>query len=663
MPQPARSPVVPQMLSRELHAEEIRESLSRARALGLLQPAGPPPIAPAANAFSLAEFQSPFQDQGAGRGSCWAFAGAAALEAAYQRQFGLSIKASEEYIFHMGKAFALNRTAVGGPVVQPIENNSSLTGFQGSADITQKISENAAPPRAQSPYLPDQSALLGILPVLGFANEAAVQTQEDFDAVEFCEQHVPLLARVNARYRATGFATLGASPSIEAIENTLLARHEVVCDVTHLTPPVGGHVLVIVGFDRDRRVFQAKNSWGEGAFIEIAYENDPNWQILTGWYITGVVEPTFVQNEACWLGNWWLTMGGHTSRLLLRRSEDFAAPGQPTRLGSVYLGDGRHDVNGHFQNGGAGVRLFLAPGTAPTMPGSSTGLRIDAALDFADIYNASGVTASGEPVSLTRFATRFAASFEAGDHEPVAWQGRHGLDAATYQQTFDALVANGFRLVSVNGYSEGRGARFNAVWHQRPGPAWQARHGLTADEYQATFDSLVSQGFRLTCVSGYAERGQVRYAAIWEQREGPAWQARHGLTADEYQQAFTQLAAQGFVPVLVNGYRVNVDVRFAAIWEQLPGVGFEGRHGLTGLEYQQAFDANVAAGRRLVWVSGYSDTGIARYAAIWHSGSSSPWQARHGLTAAGYQHAFDDLVRRGFRPRQVSGYGDGFHPA
>jgi len=39
------------------------------------------------------------------------------------------------------------------------------------------------------------------------------------------------------------------------------------------------------------------------------------------------------------------------------------------------------------------------------------------------------------------------------------------------------------------------------------------------------------------------------------------------------------------------------------------------------------------------------------------------FQARHGLDAVAYQHAFDDLVSRGFRPLRVSGYGDGFNPA
>ena len=44
---------------------------------------------------------------------------------------------------------------------------------------------------------------------------------------------------------------------------------------------------------------------------------------------------------------------------------------------------------------------------------------------------------------------------------------------------------------------------------------WQARHGMTSPEYQQAFDDLKGQGYRLVEVSGYSVGAQDLYAAIW----------------------------------------------------------------------------------------------------------------------------------------------------
>ena len=160
--------------------------------------------------FTLAQYQTPFKLAEHFAARAGRFAGVAALEAAYRRKFGADLDMSEEYTFHMGKAFALSIDANG--FARSVEDNSSLTGFQGSGDIVEKICENAIPGEETAPYLESQAALLGLLPMLGTGGAPTLASQEDFDAIEFCEQHIPLIARVNARYRGTDWASIGAIP-------------------------------------------------------------------------------------------------------------------------------------------------------------------------------------------------------------------------------------------------------------------------------------------------------------------------------------------------------------------------------------------------------------------------------------------------------------------
>ena len=148
------------------------------------------------------------------------------------------------------------------------------------------------------------------------------------------------------------------------------------------------------------------------------------------------------------------------------------------------------------------------------------------------------------------------------------WQARHGMTSAEYQQVFNDLTSQGYRLVDVSGYEVGGQDLYAAIWEQRVGPSWEARHGLTFSQYQQTFNELQGKGYRLVHVSGYGVRGQDFYAAIWEKRNGSPWQARHGMTAAEYQQAFNNLAHQGYRLIDVSGYNVGGQDRYAAIWSK-----------------------------------------------------------------------------------------------
>lgn len=201
-----------------------------------------------------------------------------------------------------------------------------------------------------------------------------------------------------------------------------------------------------------------------------------------------------------------------------------------------------------------------------------------------------------------------------------AWQARHGISEADYQATVTALATSSYRVIHVSAFRLGNSTRFNAIWEQEEGLPWMLRHRLTSAEHQALFDALSRRGYRLRCVSGYEEDGEVRYACVWDEYAGPAWQARHGIDAQTYQQTFEQLAREDFRLVQSCGYTVRGQQLFAAVWEQSPGHVWEAQHGLSDTAYQAEFDAKASQGMRLVDISAYEDGSGLAYTTIWEDG-------------------------------------------
>jgi CubicO group peptidase (beta-lactamase class C family) len=238
------------------------------------------------------------------------------------------------------------------------------------------------------------------------------------------------------------------------------------------------------------------------------------------------------------------------------------------------------------------------------------------------------------------------------------WQARHALTPAQYQSTFDDLAKQGYRLKCVSGYVS-NGERYAALWVKTSGPAWQARNGLSAADYQKTFDDLVKQGYRLTWVSAHEAGGALRYEAIWEKKGGPAWEARNNLTAAEYQQTFDSLTKQGYRPIHVSGAGSGGSARYAAIFDKSSGPAWQARHAMTAAQFQKAFDDFAQQGYRLTDISGYNVGGTDFYAALWEKQAGPWWQARNGIPDAWYQNVFDNYYYQGYTPLLITAFTSG----
>ena len=96
---------------------------------------------------------------------------------------------------------------------------------------------------------------------------------------------------------------------------------------------------------------------------------------------------------------------------------------------------------------------------------------------------------------------------------------------------------------------------------------WRAT-ASPAPEYQQAFDDLAKQGFRLKEVSGYSPGGVDHYAAIWEKGgDGAPWIAHNGVPLSEYQTSFDIDRFQGWQPLYVQAFTSGGSARFDTIWE------------------------------------------------------------------------------------------------
>lgn len=239
------------------------------------------------------------------------------------------------------------------------------------------------------------------------------------------------------------------------------------------------------------------------------------------------------------------------------------------------------------------------------------------------------------------------------------WEARHGLTSGQLQGVFNELNPDVYRMVKISVYEQDHQPTYAGIWQRRGGNEWHARNDMTADQYQAAVDRFSEKDLRPAHVSVANVRNQPVFAAIFELQPGLPWEARHGLTPEEYQALFADLSEKGYRLRCLAGYEVDRQPRFACVWDQYEGPVWQAWHGLTTDEYQQKFHELSDKGFRLIQSCGYSIAGTPYFAGIWEESLGRAIEARHGISTGDYQAGFDDLSAAGFRLVDVSGYSVG----
>jgi CubicO group peptidase (beta-lactamase class C family) len=135
--------------------------------------------------------------------------------------------------------------------------------------------------------------------------------------------------------------------------------------------------------------------------------------------------------------------------------------------------------------------------------------------------------------------------------------------------------------------------------------------------------------------------------------------SKHNLTSAQYQTEVNKWtnAPHNYRLTQVSGYSDGGQDRYAAIFEKTTGPAYAARHNMTPAQYQVQVNQLKEDGYRPVQVSGFPSGNDCKYAAIFFKEVNPPQAvAKHGLTAAQYQTEYDKWKGLGYKLTDISGY-------
>src|ERR1051325_4484810 len=145
-----------------------------------------------------------------------------------------------------------------------------------------------------------------------------------------------------------------------------------------------------------------------------------------------------------------------------------------------------------------------------------------------------------------------------GSAVPAAAQpfvAAHGLSAADYQAYIDQAVRRHLRPRRLDVATVNRAPVFSVILEP-----WAP-------------DDLAKAGFRPVPVSAYEAGGQALFAAVWHYDKNAIYFGRHGMTSDEFQQAFDAFAASSC------STRISVDLARGELVDLVFGRGAQDMKG------------------------------------------------------------------------------------
>ncbi len=240
------------------------------------------------------------------------------------------------------------------------------------------------------------------------------------------------------------------------------------------------------------------------------------------------------------------------------------------------------------------------------------------------------------------------------------------IPSEDYQNEFELKVRNGYRPVWIDGFIHRAGVatstynttRFNVIFEKvKDGEQWAAYHGLSSSKYQEKYDEMKSNGYRLEFIESYMQGNNIRYAPIFVKKSGPALAAVHGLPHASWQNYFDDKVADGYRLVNRSVVVKNGNKYVTALFDKKNVGSWISKSNMNLAQTQATMENNLDAGRvlRHLDISQTTSTDFT-FGAIFDKDDFNNWYAPNGLTQAELEAEIAEAESNGYKTTIVSAY-------
>ena len=239
--------------------------------------------------------------------------------------------------------------------------------------------------------------------------------------------------------------------------------------------------------------------------------------------------------------------------------------------------------------------------------------------------------------------------------DTIGWHDRTTDD---HQQQLNTWAARGYRTISLSVYGDRDDPRYAAVMIKRAHLVAERQHfGMDAATFQSTFDSMAKQGFGPLIVTATGPGDNPLFAACWFETS-PIPLTKFGMTAGEFTAQNQEATKSGLILRYADAYGDSGNLVYVAVW--VPNTDNLAWN-CDGIDD----DPGTVQGRFNALTSGFArptlsaETADRRQISLYNDSVAGSWVAHGNMTSADYQQFWDQLWPSGQRVLRVGAKGSG----